>query len=65
VSPDRRVAVRIPEPCPHCGAFTTVKLETTVKGEAVLLMWCCRRCNIDWPVGGHMTNDELRLPNPH
>ena len=38
MSPDRRVALRIPEQCPHCGAVTTVKLET-VKGEAVLLMW--------------------------
>jgi len=60
MSPEQPVALRIPEQCPHCGSFARVALETTIKGEAVLLRWCCGACNRDWPVLGH---DELRLPS--
>jgi hypothetical protein len=60
IMPDRPVALRVPEQCPHCGVFAKVKLETTVKAEAVLLAWCCTACSRSWPVRGQ---DEMRLPN--
>jgi len=60
MNPERPVALRIPEQCPHCGSLARVGLETTVKGDAVHLRWCCGACNNDWPVIGH---DELRLPS--
>jgi hypothetical protein len=59
--PDRPVALRIPEQCPHCGAHASVKPETTIKGEMVLLQWCCSACSREWPVIGH---DEVRLQKP-
>jgi transposase-like protein len=59
MSVDRPVALRIPELCPYCQAYARVKLETTVKGDAVILRWCCAACNRDWPV---LNGDELRLP---
>jgi len=37
MSPDRPVALRIPEQCRNCSAFAEVKLETTIKGETVIL----------------------------
>ena len=58
--PDRPVALRVPEQCPRCGVFATVKLETTIKANAVLLAWCCTACSQSWPVRGH---DEMKLPN--
>jgi len=56
---EQPVALRIPEQCPNCGAYAKVKLETTVKGAAAILRWCCTACNHDWPV---VTHDELGLP---
>jgi len=39
----------IPPPCPNCGAFGTVKLETTIKGSSTSLLWRCARCGHQWP----------------
>ena len=60
MSPERPVALRRPEQCPHCAVYGQVKLETTIKGTAVILRWCCTACSHDWAVVGH---DEIRLPN--
>ena len=58
--PDRSIALHVPEQCPHCGAYAKVKLETTVKADAVVLTWCCTACSQSWPVRGR---DEMKLPN--
>lgn len=60
IMPDRSVALRVPEQCPNCGVFAKVKLETTVKANAVILAWSCSACSQSWPVRGH---DEMKLPN--
>jgi hypothetical protein len=41
---------RVPTRCFSCDTADSVRLERTIKGQAVLLMWCCRRCNAQWPV---------------
>jgi len=42
----------VPPVCPKCGAFGTVKLESTHKGASTALIWICKRCDHEWPVKG-------------
>jgi transcription elongation factor Elf1 len=48
--PHTPIEVRVPSTCPFCGAVGTTVPQTTVKGDAVSLMWYCRTCEHDWPV---------------
>jgi hypothetical protein len=52
-----RLALRLPENCPFCGTSGGIRLEQTIKGKAVVLKWCCQRCESDWPV----TPDEEQI----
>jgi hypothetical protein len=36
--------------CPYCHAQDTVKVQTTIRGESVLLEWHCAACKAEWPV---------------
>ena len=45
-----RVALKVPSRCPACRREKMVKLEQTIKGDSVLLSWCCRACDHHWPV---------------
>src|SRR3954471_17688083 len=42
--------LRMPKECPFCGRLGTVTLETTVRGDAVTLNWCCRECGREWRI---------------
>ena len=35
---------------PYCHAQDTVKVQTTIRGESVLLEWHCAACKAEWPV---------------
>jgi len=48
--PDNSIKLTVPPSCTSCGAFGTVKLETSIKGASVTLMWHCTRCDHHWPV---------------
>jgi hypothetical protein len=50
VVPHTALRLRLIDRCPFCGAVRTVVPETTIKGESVLLTWCCRTCSREWPV---------------
>jgi hypothetical protein len=40
----------IPRRCPQCGTLSTIELQQTLKGPAVLLSWVCSECEKGWPV---------------
>ena len=42
--------LRLPSACPSCEKVGGVRPETTVKGSAVYLVWCCRYCKHEWSV---------------
>jgi len=48
--PDTNISLRVPPECDRCGAVGKVKLQQTLKGDQVLLEWCCTACNAEWPV---------------
>jgi transposase-like protein len=50
--PSQTNSQNVPPSCPNCGAFGTVKLETTVKGANTSLLWRCTRCDHRWPAKG-------------
>ena len=47
-TPSNALHLRVPE-CPQCAA-TAVKLESSVLGPLVMLVWRCATCNHEWPV---------------
>jgi len=47
--PDR-LTLQVPPKCPKGHRDHTVRLEHIVKGDTVILQWCCRVCNHVWPV---------------
>jgi len=47
--PDR-LTLKIPTECPNCHRDHTITLEQTIKGDTVILQWCCRACSHSWPV---------------
>ena len=47
-TPSNALHLRIPE-CAQCAA-TTVRLESSVLGPLVILVWRCATCNHEWPV---------------
>ena len=51
---------RLPTKCIFCGAVGTVVPETTIRGDAVLMAWCCRSCNNDWPITDEQTMEDRR-----
>jgi hypothetical protein len=44
------VRFRVPAKCPHCQASGPIVPETTIKGDSVVMTWCCRTCSQEWPV---------------
>jgi hypothetical protein len=52
-------ASRLPERCPRCDARNTVRVETTIKGQAVYLAWCCNTCSYLWRISD--TERERRV----
>jgi hypothetical protein len=48
--PDNPVVLRVPRQCATCGRLGTVKLQQTIRGERVILDWCCGACDAEWPV---------------
>jgi hypothetical protein len=59
--PNERLSLRVPERCPSCGVAGSVQLEHTVKGQAMLLNWCCRGCGDEWPVVAEDERIERRV----
>ncbi len=47
--PDTPISLRMPPECIRCGA-THIKLQQTIKGDQIVLEWCCTICNAEWPV---------------
>ena len=48
--PDTNISLRVPLECIRCSAIHTIKLQQTIKGDQILLEWCCTVCNAQWPV---------------
>jgi len=48
--PETPVRLRVPASCPHCHAKDTVKVQTSIRGDSVLLEWHCTACKTEWPV---------------
>ncbi len=44
------LTLEIPERCPSCAATGAVRLQQTIRGRAVVLNWCCARCQHEWPI---------------
>jgi hypothetical protein len=53
---------RVPAQCKQCQAGGSVSLQQSLKGEIVLLTWCCRMCHADWPV---LPSDHVELRQNH
>ena len=49
-APLARLSLKQPEQCLHCGASSSVRLQHTLKGDAVELLWCCAACDEGWAV---------------
>ena len=45
-----RLTLKVPPRCPACKRDVTIKLEQTIKGDTVVLEWCCTACDHHWPV---------------
>ena len=54
-TPSDALHLRVPV-CAQCAA-TTVRLESSVLGPLVILVWRCATCNHEWPV---LTSDRER-----
>jgi hypothetical protein len=42
--------LRLPERCKFCDALGTVRPEHTIRAKSVTVMWCCNRCDREWPI---------------
>jgi len=63
-SPPMTLRLRIPDPCPRCGANGSVTLEQTIMGRDVTLRWCCKSCRYEWRVTDTATEGPDRRTNP-
>jgi hypothetical protein len=43
-SDDESSSMRAPDHCAQCGAFGSVRLESTLRGESVWFAWSCELC---------------------
>jgi hypothetical protein len=48
--PNTPISLLVPSVCPACGQAGRVKLQQTMKGEAVILEWACGACDAEWRV---------------
>ena len=48
--PNTPVVLRMPPECLECGNHGPVNLQQTIKGDHVILQWCCTGCGAEWPV---------------
>ena len=54
-----RVRFKVPDHCPFCGVAGQTAVETTVIGDTLTVLWCCRACNNGWPV----TPNDAAIPD--
>jgi hypothetical protein len=65
--PDTRYRLtprRLPARCKSCHAVSTVTIERTVKGDTVLITWCCRLCSHEWPMSEDDCVPDRRTGQP-
>jgi hypothetical protein len=48
--PDKPLAVKVPDVCPHCGRAGVVRLQQELTGASIQLEWHCIGCQAEWPV---------------
>ena len=40
----------VPEHCRKCEKSGCVTLEQTLKGNVIVMAWCCKLCRAEWPL---------------
>jgi hypothetical protein len=52
---------RVPASCPECGQGGNIAATTSLRGNFVVLTWCCRACSHEWPIAPGDQLPERRI----